>query len=119
MNLFDIAVARKLSGGGGGGGSSDFSTAEVTVNDVSEAQPIIWLCRAFSVNMGGADFRISTPTAQGSGTYTAILYYGQAELSVNDPGSYNISTTGNIDEMGEGSYLITGDCTITITAKEI
>lgn len=31
MNLYDIAIAKKLSGGGGGG-SSDFSTAEVTLN---------------------------------------------------------------------------------------
>ena len=31
MDLYDIAVARKLSSGGGGGGSSDFYTAEVTL----------------------------------------------------------------------------------------
>ena len=31
MNLYDIAIARKLSGGGGGGGSSDFTKAEVTI----------------------------------------------------------------------------------------
>ena len=36
MDLFDLVVARKMSGGGGGGGgSSDFSTANVTI-DVGE-----------------------------------------------------------------------------------
>ena len=37
MDLYDIAVARKLSGGGGGGGSSDFSTAQVTIINESES----------------------------------------------------------------------------------
>jgi len=31
MNLFDVAVASKLSGGGGGGGSSDFDVKTLTI----------------------------------------------------------------------------------------
>ena len=38
MDLYDIAVARKLSGGGGGGGSSDFK--KVTVESMAVSSSI-------------------------------------------------------------------------------
>lgn len=40
MDLFDIAVAKALSGSGGGGGDSRFSTCEVEVFFTKNGQPL-------------------------------------------------------------------------------
>ena len=63
MDLYDVAVARKLSSGGGGG-SSDFSTAEVTFTSTSgmyalfgyaveEGTPVTLTFPLFDINMQG------------------------------------------------------------------
>ena len=100
-------VEFQSGGGGGGGGSSDFSTAEVTV-----------------VNGTGQDVRgafISTlpfeppidttfPTALLSNN--VVLYKGNAVVMVE---AEVASISGDIVDMGDNIYLITGDCTITIS----
>lgn len=95
--------------------ASDFSTAEVTVSDTTGTPPVLMFSRELSMNDGGTDFKISFPTAKGSGTYTAILYYGQASLVIDNSNRYTIAVSGNIEDTGDGTYIITGDCTITIS----
>ena len=108
-DLFDVVVARKLSGGGGGGGSSDFSTAEVTLNPalgkpIEIAVPYInWNNLLMSIN----------EPIQENDTITVPLYHNSVIAILTSIGSISIS--GDIEDVGEGAYIITGDCTITIS----
>lgn len=120
MDLFDIAVAKKLSGGGGGGGGgdSDFSTATVTIINHSNT-PFIMNC---AVLLDYEDEEESIHSSNYS-TYTdpydtttesVILYKGKALANPQTVG-YPIAVTGGIVDDGMGAYIITGDCTITIS----
>lgn len=104
MNLYDIAIARKLSGGGGG--SSDFSTAEVTIT-LSGSQPMIML--PHTTEMGA--FEGSFGLVQNNGTYSVILYKGLALGLPNNP-SIQPTLSGDITVV-DGMLLITGNGTIT------
>ena len=89
---------------GGGGGSSDFSTATVTAT--------------YGHTIGGAFYADLPPEApfegetyfQNSMSNTLILYKGVGLISIYDPVQ---SISGNIQDMGGGKYVVTGDCTIT------
>lgn len=102
MDLFDIAVAKKMSGGGGGG-SSDFSTATVTFTNSAGAQ--------FMLSQIMPEGDGSFPSTDGaSGTLQAILYKGKA---------VGLILGGTVTIEGSASYrapllTVTGDCTITI-----
>lgn len=110
MDLYDIAIARKLSGGGGGGGGgdSDFSIAQVTVT-ISTSGAYINLCVA--IDAGGFAYTVSP--LQESGTYSAVLYKGGALAAV--PADFEYTATGSIQDYGGGMLFVTGDCTITIS----
>ena len=84
-----------------GGGSSDFSTAEVTISGgiASNAFPVY------------ENERIDVRYA-GNESITVII--GADGLAVNPPDGYT-STSGAIQSLGKEGYLITGDCTITIS----
>lgn len=107
MDLFDIAVAKKLAGGGGGGGSSDFSTAQVTlVNNSSVLESaIVVVVPEYNCLLGEYG---EIP----SGTYTMPLYKGTLILSTNGLGSVSVS---GACEYADDQFIITGDCTITIS----
>ncbi len=104
MNLYDIAIARKLSSGGGGGGDSDFSTAEVTV-------------------MGNDS--ISLPTCESmmgmEGITISNLGDGASAIVPLWKGHLYRSTTGGVEVSGNAELIygsvidIYGDCTITIS----
>lgn len=106
MDLYDIAIAKKLSGsgGGGGGGSSDFSTANITV---TANEPLISL-GAFIVN----DEMVSLLEMDTSGTIQAVLYKGECHASYE--GESTISVSGDIT-YNDFQFVITGDGTITIS----
>lgn len=111
MDIFDIAVAKKLAGdggGGGGGGSSDFSTAEVTFTNNVGARFLI------STAVDDEDDVASFPMIEGvHGIAQAILYKGTAFGLILDEG-VNVTTTGAV-EYDDGFLIITGDCAITIS----
>lgn len=107
-DLFDIVVARKLSGGGGGGGSSDFSTAEVTVNTPSVRVQIPYI---INEEQGGTVFDGGIAN---SGTYTVPLYKGMLVADYSSISHRTITVTGNI-MANEPMFVITGNGTITIS----
>lgn len=111
-NCGDVISAERLNHmeqgiSNGGGGSSDFSTAEVTV--VNNSSPLEWVAVVaypeYNLLVGEYD-NIS------SGTYIMPLYKGRLILSTN--GSGNVSVSGNC-EYADDQFIITGDCTITIS----
>ena len=114
MDFFDILLSKTLSGGGGGGGgSSDLSTAEVTVSGTDYINSIYgaWLTNVEGLGtimiygMGGED--ITSPL-------TIAVADGGSVIEIDAMGS-SINVSGNITSVGDDSYLVTGDCTITIS----
>ena len=152
MDLFDIAVARKLAGGGGGGGGvtveplsvtenatytaptgkayspvtvnvsggggGDFSTAQFNVvnNDTTSAY-VLYVANAISVSEDGYYSAHYDMYADPGGTTTAtvILFKGQALLNASNIGTRTISISGNIIDVEDGLFIITGDCSLTIS----
>ena len=117
MSIFDMLLANAMgeSGGGGGGGSSDFSTATVTlVDNVGDGINFVipYVCEANAMGEGSPAMIYSASMTYEAGTYTVALYKGALMCEI----VYSITTTGDITNLFENMYLITGDCTITITA---
>ena len=92
----------------GGGGSSDFSTATITVvGDLNAPIPFVMtteMCSPF-------DNLVSMKQTIPSGVQVP-LYKGTLITEIVGDG---ISVSGNIEELGDSVYLITGDCTITVS----
>ena len=111
MDLYDIAIAKKLSSSGGGGGSSDFSTAEVTFNCIDN-EPEMTLP---FINIQDDGVYSSLNITQNTQTVTVPLY--KNKLSCNIPTFYmNVtSTSGNITASQMNGYIISGNCTINYT----
>ena len=99
-----------ISSGSGGGGSSDFSTAEVTV--VCNFDPLMLpLPVIFEADLEyPAGLSITLPLFPD--TYTVPLYKGRLEVSGDS--NWTVNCTGNI-EYSDNVFIITGDCTITIS----
>ena len=117
MDLYDVAVARKLSsGGGGGGGSSDFSMATMTmINEIGASI----ICAYATDNVMGQQMDSVWTMANTSGDYDVILYKGKNmafDMDALGAGvQHTISVTGNAQVLAEVFVEITGDCTITIS----
>ena len=107
MNLYDIAIARKLSGGGGGGG--DFSTATMTINGMIGGLSGALIAPYDYFETDTSFFTVE----EGDSAYTLILYKGKAVIYLDAKGA--ISTSGSIELIEDGMYFVTGDCTITIS----
>lgn len=97
-------------GGEGGGGGSDFSTAQVTVTNNSSS--VITLnVPGVGDDPAGTTFYYYIDPGD-SMTITAILYQETAVLLIqNNP---TAAVSGDIEADGDGYYIVTGDCTITI-----
>lgn len=104
------SMATNWPEGGGGGGSSDFSTAEVTVvGHTNEALPLIF--QEGALGEGSPACLYTVMQALESGIYNIPLYKGSSVVEI-----HNVTdTSGSITNLFETIYLITGDCTITIT----
>ena len=130
MDLYDIAVARKLSsGGGGGGGRSDFSTAEVTiVNNTGSNLDVVGSFAVFEEAfppLVPTDLYYTMPTINmipnESVVKNLILYKGTGRVAVQSDN--NVSANANVNALYPSSvfnipikmYEVTGDCTITIS----
>lgn len=113
-DLFDVVVARKLSGGGGGGGSSDFSTATVTlINTDTSTQ---YFFRADSIQNDGIKettvsvvepVDVEIPLYKGNHTITIM------SIASNDMDVLPTGTGGVTVDMPNMSIIITGDGTLT------
>lgn len=96
--------------GGGGGGSSDFSTAEVTVINNTNA-PVKVNAPLVIVNGEYKFSDFSTLVEPGTVILNVVLYFGEGTSFVDEG---NVSVSGDA-ELDEGYIIITGDCTITIS----
>lgn len=125
MDLFELAVARKLSGGGGGGGgSSDFSTATVTItlNDGTKEyleyyNPIFWEADEYDEGfpaLAAVNMDVVVPYA--TNVVPIILYKGYGLLMFAAGIKNSSIISGDCAFPGEYSnmLLVWGDCSITI-----
>ena len=97
----------------GGSGSSDFSTAQVTVvnnNEYGLNMPAVYNAGELSPE---APAFLYTASMGYQGVFTIALYKGAALVEI--PFGDDVAIEGNITDMGDGFYFITGDCTITIS----
>lgn len=104
----------------GGGGSSDFSTAQVTVVNNSQSDAFNFVMCVTMTNEGVSattGLVLGTPVGE-TEVFNVVLYKGNAhiqfEASDEEP-SVVITTSGNISDLGGDNYMVTGDCTITIS----
>lgn len=95
------------------GGSSDFSTANVTLTIGAVTQGSIeGVCLR---ERGGISQMVTNYPLQPNATTVipAVLYKGQSRIHTQF--SATIAVEGNIQQMGNNNYMITGDCAITIS----
>lgn len=118
-NLNTLLGEQLLEGGGsGGGGSSDFSTAEMTiVNNSSSNFDFIMATKISEDEMEATVGMLSSETIGSGMTTNVILYKGTAGMAIQHPVGVTITvvTSGNIQEMDGYTYIITGDCSITLS----
>lgn len=129
-DLFDIAVARKLSGGsGGGGGSSDFSTAQVTITSTNAEALIYFYSTVYdetlNANILTGVVKISSSVWMNEYEWTGVQNTNTEVLFLSDNTAFNayantVVCTGDAvavynDESYSWNITVTGDCTITIS----
>lgn len=101
---------------------SDYSAAAITISNVAyESTPIFF---AHTVAAAG-DVPAHSATIMTDQTYegSIILYKGSALLFMDDlSATCTYTVSGDIEvttaEIGQKAYIVTGDCSITITATE-
>lgn len=104
----DVITATKLNniedGIANASGSSDFTTANVTLTGSSTSMelPLVY------EDAGGAGIICPARTYE-AGTYEIVLYKGMTIVEI----TAEITVEGNIEQLDDGIYQITGDCTIT------
>lgn len=112
----DVVTAAKLNHmedgiAGGGGGDSDFSTAQVTVQGDGASEILIIGC--FACHVPDAPYEDMMMTFGRFGE-ALVLYKGVSYIQIDNPQQKTISVSGNIEEVTDGEYFVTGDCTITV-----
>lgn len=117
MNLYDNLIYKSLNGsGGGGGGGSDLSTAEVTLVGYDVSGDVY-----LSVTNAGppdVSWVQAYYTFAGAQNYVAILYKGAAVGMLANAARDEIEhISGSAEDIGNGYFMVTGDCTITIKEK--
>ena len=101
----------------GGGGSSDFSTAEVTIQITTENPDVYIAIPAIATSptdmiLNQQYNTLNSSTAQ---ILTVPLYKGTLAVTGNSVGEISVNVSGSVQQVGALDFLITGDCTITIS----
>lgn len=106
MDIASILYAKKKFGGGGGGG--DFTINKLIINNELNIPAYYTVPVILESPMGLTLFpRIGDP-----GEYDVVVYSGGTVALCTSDGTITVS--GNITQVGVGTYLITGDCEITV-----
>lgn len=113
-NTVTAAALNNIERGIVDGGSSDFSTATVTVmNNIIDSAPI-YIPMVFSED-GTNAIVVADAVESGESVFVIPLYKGAAFLiALDDIGT--LTTTGDV-EYDDGTFIVTGDGTITISSS--
>lgn len=101
---------------GGGGGSSDFSTAILTVTNSGETMTEVSMNGVFlkeNPNLLGNYIDVLGAGVEGgnTATETMVLYNGEVHILID--AEEIVSSSGNLTDMGDGKFKVTGDCSVT------
>lgn len=116
MDLFDIALASKLSGGGGGGGAV---IADISFRNQNSIQAIN-VIGAFDYGNYSSGTLSLLPNDYKSQN-VIISSAGMAELYIDPsqiPENYVVEVSGDITDDGNGYYLVGGDGEIIIKSSK-
>ncbi len=116
MDLFDIAVAKKLSGSGGGGGGGDLSTAEVTF-DISTGNGVIIEGAVIVTEEGHEFITYGEYVVYNDTKVKCIMLNNAGFIDVLPTGISDVTVTGDATVYHDGDYYVevAGDCTIIIS----
>lgn len=117
MNLYDIAIAKKLSGGGGGGGDNGFSTATVTFEVYGGFTLMEFPQIKTRTQPRKFDYILTHDYESTYNTFSlnALLVDGGGKFYV-DSEYATITVSGNAT-YDDGEVIYTGDCTISVTEE--
>ena len=119
--LYDEENAEWLeqASSGGGGGSSDFGTATITVTETGDTNGYIYAPIWLKIDEDDIDVTLGyiETVPQETESYTIILSGGLSEIYMPEDQMIVISTSGDIEDCGDGHYGITGDCSITVESS--
>lgn len=99
--------------------TSDFGTVEVTIVNGS-ALGIVNGSLPITFSAESLDFAVPEFTVSNGETaiFNAITYKGKSSLAFFDTTNFNIATSGAVEPAGgDDQYLITGNCTFTVSDK--
>ena len=104
-----------FSAGGGGGGGGDIATITIVNNT-----DFNWTLKgAFAISQGGMTasyYEIDSNVFPiEGGDYGVFLYGGHAIVTLIPDAHHHVEWSGDAAPSG-GGYLVTGDCTVTLTA---
>ena len=115
--ILEGMLEQLIAQSGGGGGESDLTTANVTIaNDTSEEYQTVYLpfCQEAAGDVAPATtFPMLVVTNDASQDVKAVLYKG-ACMGRPESESVTVEVTGDIT-IEHGTFIITGDGTITLT----
>lgn len=103
---------------GGGGGTSDFTTAEVTLQNVSDIISTLkvfsGVCMSETPNPMTGNYidMMGTTNVPKGGTAIQKVLLCHGEVKVRFSADEIVSVQGNIVDSGDGLYKITGDCSV-------
>lgn len=121
MDLVEMLFNNAMIAEGGGGGG-DLTTATMTiVNNRSDDLQMVPLNGSFALTDGeeSASFYEVSATKGTPIEASVILYKGKGAVFLNvSPSTINVTLDGDITSIGDGMYLVTGDCTLTVADKE-
>lgn len=104
--------------GGGGGGSSDFTTAEVTViNNSSDNIQLENFAFVYTDHDDDPIASLLVVNANSTLIVNAVFYKNNPSSGVlhnYDSGDYSLNFSGNIEDDGDGYFIINSAGTITV-----
>ena len=119
LNRNVVASIDDITSSGGESGNSDFTTAQVTITESNATGAVIgaWVVDGVQGITG------TVPMAQvnlgDSIVNTLVLYKGVGIVLMEISDGVNIDVSGNITQLANRMYSITGDCTITLSSGSV
>ena len=120
MNMYDVLLAKKLSGGGGGG-SSDFSVVDVTFinTDPNDYYIVSGLPHLIGENMTIEPFNVpNSPVTVSVPAYKNGFYYPGVVFDNIDPTFMPVEAGGVSFDFEVYAFVVSGDGTFTAKGTE-
>lgn len=118
-DIVTVDVMNKAIEEGGGGGSSDFSTATIHIVNTAISAVQGHCPRLVDVADGVTYAGTTLYTEEEEQDFTVILYGHNGAFLSFDSEALTYATSGNIERIDPDypDFLVTGDCTVTVSQE--